>query len=115
MSRFSLPLAMLFVASTAHAQLSGGALSGTVLDPSDTLVPGAQITIERPDTHEIRRVVSSSSGFYSATNLPPGTYDITAVMQGFTVLERTGIVVEVGPQWLWICICSSVPRSRKWK
>jgi hypothetical protein len=96
MFRFSLPLAMLVFASMARAQLSGGAISGTVIDPSDTQVAGAEISIEKLDTHEVRRVVSSSSGYYSATNLAPGTYNVTARMPGFSLLERTGIVVEVG-------------------
>ena len=97
MYRFSLPLIVLFFASlTARAQLSGGAISGTVTDPSGAAVPAADIRIEKIDTHEIRRAASSSSGLYSATNVPPGIYKITAQMQGFSILERTDILVEVG-------------------
>ena len=97
MYRCSLPLIVfLFASLTARAQLSGGAISGTVTDPSGAVIAGADIGIEKVDTHEIRRVVSSSAGFYSATNVAPGVYKLTAQMQGFSILERTDILVEVG-------------------
>ena len=87
---------ILLAARAAFAQLSGGSISGTITDPSGGLVAGADITIEKPDTHETRKLVSSSTGFYSATNLAPGVYTVTAHMAGFSLLERSGVVVEVG-------------------
>src|SRR5262249_49111692 len=53
-------------------------------------------TIEKLDTRETRRLASSSSGLYSAPNLTPGTYRLTVAMPGFSTLERTGILIEVG-------------------
>jgi hypothetical protein len=87
---------ILLAARVAFAQLSGGSISGTITDSSAGLVAGADITIEKPDTHERRKTVSSSSGFYSATNLAPGVYTVTVHMTGFSLLERSGVVVEVG-------------------
>jgi hypothetical protein len=96
MLRVSLPLAVILFARTAAAQLAGGSLSGTLSDPSGAVVAGAEITIEKLDTRETRRVSSSSSGLYSAPNLSPGTYRLTAQMPGFSTIERTGILIEVG-------------------
>ncbi len=96
MLRFTLPLALLLVASAAAAQLSGGSLSGTVTDPTGAAVAGAAITIEKMDTHEVRHVESSSSGLYSAPNLTPGTYRLTVQMHGFSTTEHPGILIEVG-------------------
>src|ERR1035438_4390129 len=52
-------------AATASAQTSGGAIRGTVSDPSGAMVPGAGITIEEVSTSENWRLVSSSAGLYN--------------------------------------------------
>jgi hypothetical protein len=79
-------------------QLAGGAISGRVADPSGAIVPGAEITIEKLDTHETRNLVSSSTGLYNAPNLSPGLYRIEVRSTGFGNLERSGIQIEVGAQ-----------------
>ena len=67
-----------FVAvATASAQTSGGAIRGTVSDPSGAIVPEARITIEEVSTGENWRLVSSSVGLYNAPNLPVGKYNVT--------------------------------------
>ncbi len=96
MLRFSLPLAVVLLSQAALAQSSGGSLSGTVSDPSGAVLAGADVTIEKLDTHETRRIASSSSGLYSAPNLTPGTYRLTVSKAGFSTLTRTGIEIEVG-------------------
>src|SRR5258708_26260042 len=96
MLRFSWLLALILFARTAAAQLSGGSLSGTVSDPSGAMLAGTEITIEKLDTRETRRVTSSSSGLYSAPNLTPGTYRLTAQVPGFSTVERSGVLIEVG-------------------
>jgi len=86
-----------FVASaTASAQTSGGAIRGTVSDPSGALVPGASITIEEISTSENWRLVSSSAGLYNAPNLPVGRYNLTVKAPGFSTAEHTNIDVQVG-------------------
>jgi hypothetical protein len=94
--RGRLLLAAVLAAVPAVAQMGGGSVSGTLTDPSGAVVAGAEITIEKPDTHETRHVVTSSAGLYSATNLGPGVYRLTVTRQGFSTLQRTGILIEVG-------------------
>src|ERR1700692_270917 len=85
-------------AATASAQTSGGAIRGTVSDPSGALAPGAGITIEELSTSENWRLVSSSAGLYNAPNLPVGRYNVTVKAPGFSIAERTDIDVQVGSE-----------------
>jgi hypothetical protein len=91
-------LVLLFAAQTVSAQLSGGAISGTITDSSGAIIPNAEIVIEKLDTHEARNLVSSSTGLYNAPNLGPGLYRIGVNVPGFGMLERSGVRVEVGSQ-----------------
>src|SRR5277367_3410788 len=85
-------------AATVSAQTSGGAIRGTVSDPSGALVPGAGITIEEISTSQNWKLVSSSAGLYNAPNLPVGKYNVTVNAPGFSTAERTNIDVQVGSE-----------------
>jgi hypothetical protein len=85
-------------AATASAQTPGGAIRGTVSDPSGASVPGADITIEEVSTSENWRLVSSSAGLYNGPNLPVGRYNVTVKAPGFSTAERTNIDVQVGSE-----------------
>lgn len=85
-------------AATASAQPSGGAIRGTVSDPSGASVPGAAIIIEAVSTSESWRLVSSSAGLYNAPNLPVGRYKLTVESTGFSTVDRTNIDVQVGSE-----------------
>ena len=91
-------LVLLLLVRAANAQVSGGTISGTVSDPAAAVIAGAEVSIENTDTHEIRRIVSGSTGFYSATNLPPGKYDLKAAAAGFSSLVRKDLEVQVGAE-----------------
>ena len=82
----------------ANAQVAGATLSGLVKDASGGVVPGATISIKNVATAEVREVVSDASGFYSAPNLLPGNYDVTATAQGFTKMVQSGVTLTVGAQ-----------------
>src|ERR1700692_966035 len=93
------PTVFAFVAAaTASAQTSGGAIRGTVSDPSGASVPGADIMVEEVSTSGNWRLVSSSAGLYNAPNLPVGRYNVTVKAPGFSTAERTHIDVQVGSE-----------------
>jgi hypothetical protein len=87
----------LFLA-TAHAQVVGGTLSGTVMDQSGGVVPQTTISIKNIATGITRTSTTSSAGFYSVPNLLPGTYEIKVEAKGFASEMQTGITLTVGEQ-----------------
>ncbi len=83
---------------TAHAQVAGATLSGTVTDQSGGVLPQAAISIKNIATGITRSSTTSTAGFYSVPNLLPGTYEIRAAAQGFSSVVQTGITLTVGEQ-----------------
>src|SRR6516225_6976151 len=84
----------------ASAQVAGGTMLGTVSDASGAVVARAQVTIKNLATGIVRVVSTDGNGFYSAANLLPGTYSITASAAGFATEVRSGIDLTVGSETL---------------
>lgn len=80
------------------AQVSGGTVTGTVSDVSGAVIPGVQLSIKDVATAVTRTVISDAAGLYTAPNLLPGTYEITATAPGFATQVRSGITLTVGAQ-----------------
>jgi hypothetical protein len=79
------------------AQTSGsGSITGTVTDPSGSVIPAADILIHSGDTGVDQNMVTNEAGVYVAPFLRPGTYEITASKAGFTKTVRKGIALQVG-------------------
>src|SRR5215831_9609924 len=79
-----------------NAQISGGSLSGTVTDTSQAAIPDAQVTLINMNTRVARTVATDAAGFYTAPDLLPGSYEMTAAAPGFTTQVRTDISVNLG-------------------
>ena len=78
------------------AQTPSGEISGVVLDPSGSVVPGVRITLTNPATNAVREVQTNDSGLYAFLALPPGVYHLKAELVGFRIIERKNIEVQVG-------------------
>ncbi len=81
--------------SSLWAQVSA-TLSGTVSDPSGSVVSGAAITAKNDDTGATRSTVTNDAGLYQLTALPVGHYDIRVNKSGFAEEIRSGINLVVG-------------------
>ena len=88
----------LFWSRPSEAQVSGATLSGLITDLSGASIPNATVTIRNVGTEELREVLSNSEGFYSAPNLLPGSYDVSASAEGFAKAVQKGITLTVGAQ-----------------
>src|SRR5712691_9034948 len=91
-------LAVTMAARLANAQVSGATLSGTVTDPSGAAIAGAKLSITNTATGITRDVTTDSAGFYSAPNLLPAPYEVTAGASGFSTTKQSGITLTVGAQ-----------------
>ncbi len=95
--------ALLFVLSIlaarpAAAQVSGATLSGEVTDESGAAIAGCTISIKNVGTGDIREVPTNSDGFYTAPNLLPGNYEVTASATGFSTLVQKNVTLTVGAE-----------------
>jgi len=81
--------------SSAWAQDVTGNISGTVSDASGFVVKGATVTLTNTDRAlTVRSVTTSSSGFYTATTLPLGNYQIKVSGTGFGDQTISGVVLH---------------------
>ena len=87
---------LLTLASALYSQVDRANLNGTVTDSSGALVPDAKIVLVSPETGLRREVETGSSGAYSITSLPVGTYDLTFSRKGFQTSTVSGIQLFVG-------------------
>jgi len=88
----------MLISLRTYAQVAGATLSGTLSDTSGAMIPKVQVSIRNVSTGETRSLASDSAGFYSAPNLLPGKYEITATAPGFSSVVRSGITLTVGAQ-----------------
>ena len=79
-----------------NAQAVGATLSGTVTDPSGSVIPNAAVAILNTATGETRSVTANADGLYSAPNLQPGSYTVTITAAGFSKAVQNNITLTVG-------------------
>ena len=89
-------LLLAFSLARLDAQIAGGALRGTISDPSGDAIQGSIVSIKGQATGNVRTVATTTAGLYQAVNLPVGEYTLTVSAPGFSTEQRTGIVVQVG-------------------
>ena len=77
----------LLIATASNAQIVGGTISGTVLDPAGAVIPGAGVTIRNQETGGERHLITDAGGGYAAPSIPVGIYNISVVRDG---LRSTG-------------------------
>jgi hypothetical protein len=74
-----------------------GALTGKVLDQEDTSIPGVMIRISSPALIGGPRLSpSDEQGRFRFSDLPPGSYEITATLGGFKTFLMKDIRVSIG-------------------
>jgi hypothetical protein len=95
----ALLLAPLFVAQRTFSQATGGSISGTVTDPSGSVVVGAKVNAINLDTGVQQTTTTNGQGFYAFPNVPVGRYEIQVEQTGFQPFRRTGLVIDIGTQF----------------
>src|SRR5262245_8567962 len=88
--------ALLLAASLAAAQSNDGSLRGYVRDEQGAVLPGVTVTAISPALIRPTSSVTDAAGYYRLLNLPPGTYAVSAELQGFSTGRREGIVMRAG-------------------
>jgi hypothetical protein len=82
------------MAGTAFGQLQTGNLYGTVTDDQGEPLPGVTVTLTGVGAPRIQ--ITNAEGQYRFLNLPPGQYQLTAQLEGFSTVEYPNIRIAVG-------------------
>jgi hypothetical protein len=86
-------LVMAALGGMAYAQ--GGAttssLSGSVVDASGGVIPGADIVAKNNATAGEFRSVSNATGAFTLLSMPPGTYTVTVSLMGFKTVTMPDV------------------------
>jgi Carboxypeptidase regulatory-like domain len=91
----AMTIGILLAAPFSGAQSTGGRIRGTVTDPSGGAVATATVTLINEATHSTRQVQSGENGEYIFIEVPVGTYEIDATIQGFKKYVRKGIPLDL--------------------
>jgi hypothetical protein len=79
------------MSGSAYAQT---ALAGVVKDSSGAVLPGVTVEAASPVLLEkTRTAVTDGTGQYRLPDLPPGTYDVTFTLTGFSTVKREAVEV----------------------
>jgi hypothetical protein len=89
-------VALLLCISLPMAAQTFGDITGSVTDSTGAIVAGASVTVTNTATGIQRVVQTNEVGNYSVPFLNPGTYDITAQLEGFKQATRPGLILQVG-------------------
>ena len=82
-------------ARPARAQ-NTGVIEGTVADEQGGVMPGVTMTLRNTETGVERAVTTEGAGTYRFPALQPGTYSLTASLQGFASERLRDIALTIG-------------------
>src|ERR1700750_2081566 len=92
---FAALLAITLCAWPAKAQEQRGSIEGIVKDSSGAVLPGVTVALEGGAGVKLD-AVSDSEGGYRFPSLLPGTYTVTATLQGFQTGKFANVPVALG-------------------
>ena len=89
-------LALGVLAGVATAQDFRGAVGGRITDESGAVLPGVTVTVTNKNTNIHNESVTNETGTYSLLYLTPGTYSVSAELQGFKKVVRDNVEIRLG-------------------
>jgi hypothetical protein len=90
-------LAAVFCFTGTYAYAQGATsqnLSGTVVDTSGAVIPGADVAAKHLGTGVVTNAVSNAEGVFSLASLRIGTYTVTVTLQGFKTVVIENVVLN---------------------
>ena len=84
---------LLFLAAAAWGAVAGS-ISGTVKDPSGSVVPNATVTLREVNTGISHQAHANAKGYYTFPVLPVGHYELNVQASGFQSYRRTDIELD---------------------
>src|SRR5262252_7857429 len=79
----------------ASAQTTTAELTGSATDPSGAAIGKVKITATNTETGRTHEATTDDAGGYLITQLPPGTYSLSAEASGFRKSVANNVTLEV--------------------
>lgn len=83
------------VPGVAYGQSQTGNVTGTVVDPTDAVIPGAKVVLKNDATGVTRETTTNESGYFNFDKIAPGIYSVTIAMANFKKVVVSGLDVRV--------------------
>ena len=87
-------LVLLACLATISWAAATGSMSGTIKDPSGSVIPGASLVLANLDLTTQYKASTDEQGLYSFPSLPVGRYELTIEAAGFKTVRKTGLVID---------------------
>lgn len=87
---------VLAAAGVAGAQQGTTEVRGQVIDAQGAVLPGVTVTVRNQNTGMFRETITTADGAYFVSGLVPGTYELSAELQGFKKFSRRDLTLELG-------------------
>jgi hypothetical protein len=81
--------------AAAFAQAGSSTIAGVVRDATGGALPGASVTVVNLATGVAVEAVTNEEGVYRASALIPGEYRVETMLDGFAMVVRGPITLEV--------------------
>ena len=82
--------------ATAFGQANNGRLTGTVLDPSGAVLPGALVTLRNLGTNASTEITTDAEGRFAFPEQPIGRYQLTVALEGFQTAVLSDVTLLTG-------------------
>lgn len=92
----AIALLVVLAGGAAVAQEQGGSIQGVVKDSSGGVLPGVTVEAKRAATGAVAAAITDGEGVYRFPALPPGQYDVTATLQGFSPAKVANVALALG-------------------
>ncbi len=86
---------LLLPSQRAFGQVDEGAITGTVVDPSGAVIPGAKVTVLNTDQGLSLQTITNGSGSYTFSPVRIGNYTVSATASGFATTTQKNLQVNV--------------------
>src|SRR5215471_18667914 len=79
-----------------RAQVERASIVGKITDATGAAMGGVEVTVTNEATNTSSRVSSDDAGAFTAVNLIPGSYSVSASLKGFRPVVFRNFVLQVG-------------------
>ena len=84
------------IAAQGGGASSTGTIQGRVADSTGALLPGVSVTASSPSMIGTQTQVTNENGTYRFPAVPPGVYELTFELAGFSTVRRSELQISLG-------------------